>query len=263
MIIEVARKGAAVTWIRNTVDDAISGVNLLRSEGIAAALFHDRFAMCDRLAIETDAVRRFGKNSGAAERRGKVLVATQVIEQTLDLDFDLIVSDLAPLDLLLQRAGRLWRHTHRKRPISGPQILVLSPDPDGPIVADWLGPQARGTSVVYSDHGVLWRTARVITHQSSSKVPDDVRGAIEAVYASDDADIPPALQPARGKALGEKMAQRAFADANLLSVERGYVLSETAWQNESRVATRLSEGVRTLRLCPCRGRPPRSLCGRS
>lgn len=253
MIIGAARKGAAVAWIRNTVDDAISGAELLRSEGIAAALFHARFAMCDRLEIEKDAIRRFGKNSEAFERQGRVLVATQVIEQSLDLDFDLIVSDLAPFDLLLQRAGRLWRHPHRRRPIAGPQMLVLSPDPDGSIAADWLGPQARGTGIVYGDHGVLWRSARVIAGQSRFKVPQDVRGAIEAVYASDDSDIPDALQRARSKALGEKMAQRAFADANLLSVEKGYVLLETAWENETRAATRLSEEVRTLRLARVAG----------
>ena len=70
-------------------------------------LFHARFALADRLEKERRVVRTFGKESGE-ERAGKVLVATQVVEQSLDLDFDALVTDLAPVDLLIQRAGRLW-----------------------------------------------------------------------------------------------------------------------------------------------------------
>ena len=48
-----------------------------------------------------------------------------------------MISDLAPIDLLLQRAGRLWRHTWRARPVAGPTLVVVSPDPDGDIGASW------------------------------------------------------------------------------------------------------------------------------
>src|SRR5690606_12540976 len=114
-IVSAARTGAAVAWIRNSVDDAIAAQDLLRDAGVDAGLFHARSAFGDRYAIEEDVVRRFGKQGGVEQRRGRVLVATQVVEQSLDLDFDLIVSDLAPIDLLLQRAGRLWRHPGRQR----------------------------------------------------------------------------------------------------------------------------------------------------
>ena len=66
--------------------------------------------MGDRLQIETQALDRFGTQSDASQRRGRVLVATQVVEQSLDLDFDCMVSDWAPIDLIIQRAGRLHRH---------------------------------------------------------------------------------------------------------------------------------------------------------
>jgi CRISPR-associated endonuclease/helicase Cas3 len=135
-IAETARAGAAVAWVRNTVDNAFEAAGLLREMSFEVALFHARFAMGDRLEVERAIVGRFGKRGDPARRPG-VLIATQVIEQSLDLDFDLLVSDLAPIDLLLQRAGRLWRHPERPRPILGPRLLVVAPDPAARIGQDW------------------------------------------------------------------------------------------------------------------------------
>ena len=89
--------------------DAIETYNWLLAEldPESLILFHARFAMVDRIGIEEKVISYFGKRSRAADRSGKLLIATQVVEQSLDLDFDLMVSDLAPIDLLIQRAGRL------------------------------------------------------------------------------------------------------------------------------------------------------------
>ncbi|MCV5526468.1 hypothetical protein OFN18_30840, partial [Escherichia coli] len=65
-------------------------------------LFHSRFAFADRMAIEENTLDWFGKNANSSTRRGKILIATQVVEQSLDLDFDWMISDLAPIDLLIQ-----------------------------------------------------------------------------------------------------------------------------------------------------------------
>ncbi len=121
--------GAAVAWVRNTVDDAIAAADALRVRGVdPLLLFHARFAMADRLEIEAEVLRRFGRKS-AGEARRCVLVATQVVEQSLDIDFDLLCTDLAPADLLIQRAGRLWRHKRdaHARAVPGPELLVVSP----------------------------------------------------------------------------------------------------------------------------------------
>jgi CRISPR-associated endonuclease/helicase Cas3 len=99
-IVVAASTGAAVAWVRNTVDDAIVAMEALRARGLAPLLFHARFAMVDRLAIEAEVLRRFGRDS-TGEARRCVLVATQVIEQSLDIDFDLLCTDLAPADLLI------------------------------------------------------------------------------------------------------------------------------------------------------------------
>ena len=70
-------------------------------------VFHAQFLMPDRAAREQELMRRIGKRSTAAERDGLIVVGTQVLEQSLDVDFDVMVTELCPMDLLLQRIGRL------------------------------------------------------------------------------------------------------------------------------------------------------------
>ncbi|WP_294259688.1 CRISPR-associated helicase Cas3' [Propionivibrio sp.] len=86
-------------------------------DGTEIFLFHARFPAEQRQVREDHVLETFGEHGN---RDGtKLLIATQVAEQSLDLDFDLIATDLAPIDLVLQRAGRLWRHARKVRPISG------------------------------------------------------------------------------------------------------------------------------------------------
>ena len=92
------------------------------SDGTEVLLFHARFPADRRQQREDQALEVFGESGSRTGR--KILIATQVAEQSLDLDFDLMVTDLAPIDLVLQRAGRLWRHSRQSRPISGPVLLV-------------------------------------------------------------------------------------------------------------------------------------------
>jgi CRISPR-associated endonuclease/helicase Cas3 len=249
-IADAARTGAAVAWVRNSVDDVLSGAALLSGNGIEAQIFHARFAMGDRLAIETDVVRRFGKYGKEAERHGRVLVASQAIEQSLDVDFDLIVSDLAPIDLLLQRAGRLWRHSWRAhRPIAGPMLLVVSPDPREVRDANWYRDAFPLAASVYDHPVVLWRTALELFTRGAVHVPENVRALIEAVYGPGlEERAPEVFERSANRADGRASAERSFAEQNLLKVESGYVLDRTPWLNEVEVATRLSEETRKVRL---------------
>jgi CRISPR-associated endonuclease/helicase Cas3 len=253
-IAEAARAGAAVAWVRNTVDDAFDAAGLLREMGFEVALFHARFAMGDRLGVERAIVGRFG-NQGDPTRRPGVLVATQVIEQSLDLDFDLLVSDLAPIDLLLQRAGRLWRHPARPRPIPGPRLLVVSPDPAAKIGQDWYAAAFPRAAWVYKNHALLWLSAVALFGRERVRVPEDVRALVEAVY--DDADVeewaPAALQRNVIKALGEAQAARSLAQTNLLSVSKGYGGDHPGWDEDTRTPTRLGEEMTTLRLARITG----------
>lgn len=247
-VVEAARKGAAVAWIRNTVDDALDATGRIRALGLEPLLFHARFTMGDRLRVEAQVMERFGAGTDLEGRRG-ILVATQVVEQSLDLDFDLVVSDLAPIDLLLQRMGRLWRHPARDphRPIAGPRLLVVSPDPVNAPAADWVTNALPGTSNVYPEHALLWRSARALFRRGEVRVPYDVRTLVEEAYGPA-AEVPEALASAADRVRGKASAQTWMARTNTLDLAQGYTLGSGQWAAEHLIPTRDAEDQVTLRL---------------
>ena len=124
--IEAASQGGCVAVIRNTVDGAQETFREIASRlgesRIDLRLFHARYPYEDRQEIETGCLLAYGPPNGEYQGQpvvrpagGSILVATQVVEQSLDLDFDLMVSEVAPIDLLIQRAGRLHRHERDER----------------------------------------------------------------------------------------------------------------------------------------------------
>ena len=247
-IREAAACGAAVAWIRNTVDDVLEGARALAEAGLEPTVFHARFAMIDRQAIEARVTDTFGRDSTPQIRRGRVIVASQVIEQSLDLDFDLVVTDLAPVDLVIQRAGRLWRHAGRPRPIAGPNLLVVSPEPGREVGADWFRALFPKAAHVYPDHALIWTSARVLFETGEIVAPDGIRPMIEAVYARGALDgAPAALERSSFEADGRKRAEKSAALGNLLVLEDGYA-ARSEWSPEVLVPTRLSEARRIFRL---------------
>src|SRR6185312_6887300 len=154
--------GGCGAVIRNTVGLAQSTYLLLKEAfagtDIEIELFHARFPFGRRQEIENRGLDRYGKGPDgkpANPNRPKraVLVATQVIEQSLDLDFDVMVSDVAPVDLVLQRAGRLHRHARGQRPtgVNEPRLWLIEPQ-----IKDGL-PDFGVSGIVYSPH-ILYRT---------------------------------------------------------------------------------------------------------
>ena len=246
-IAAASRAGLAVAWVRNAVDDAIEGQAALKAAGIAADLFHARFAMGDRLAIEATVLERFGREATQVQRAGQVLVATQVIEQSLDLDFDLIVSDLAPIDLLIQRAGRLWRHVRHDRPAVAdvPRLLVISPEATEDADGGWLSGPLRRTRNIYR-WTILWRTARALFEAGAIDTPGDVRRLVASVYDTPDA-APAGLAKALEKEQGNESAAIQMAKMNVLNWKDGYA-SGQGWDSDVRTPTRLTEESVTFRL---------------
>lgn len=174
-LIEAACAGAMVAWVRNTVTDAQQAWREARALGAEPLLFHARMRACDRAMIERRVLAEFGKD---AERGGALLIATQVVEQSLDLDFDLLASDLAPIDLLLQRAGRLHRHAAIRRPrgCETPRLLAVTP-PAGAAAALDFG----GSGSIY-DPATLGLTLGLLDGRAELAIPGQIRELIEAIY---------------------------------------------------------------------------------
>ena len=254
-VVQAARQERAVLYIRNTVDDALDAWRELRRRGVDAAVFHARYAMVDRKTIERKVVDRFDRNSKADARKGRVLVATQIVEQSLDLDFDTMVTDLAPIDLLIQRAGRLWRHQREHRLCwPSPELVVVSPAPGDNAGEHWFRGLFPRAAYVYRNHARLWLTARVLEQEGAIESPEGLRSLLEAVYGSDAAQrLPDGLRANFHECMGRGGAERGLAHMNVLKLSAGYVRDGGAWDSDVRTPTRLmDQPQRTLRLARMR-----------
>jgi CRISPR-associated endonuclease/helicase Cas3 len=150
-------------------------------------LFHGRFLFVDRERIEKHCLEQFGKESQNRPKR-YVLVATQVIEQSLDVDFDLMISDLAPIDLLLQRSGRLHRHTRDRLPrLKDPTLWIVSP------TVDAAGKVNFAESGIIYDRHILLRTWLTLRDKNFVQLPEEMDELIESVYQLD-SEIPETLE---------------------------------------------------------------------
>lgn len=224
----VSGDGGCVLVVCNTVGEAQATYTWLQERfgprglsGNELQLLHARFPGDVREELTRDVTSGMGRSGLRPQRR--IIVATQVVEQSLDLDADLVISDLAPLALLLQRAGRCWRHEtwwarhgrpgDRPRPgwaaSKGPRLVVLDPLVDGGSV-----PKQWGT--VYAEY-LLMATSIVLAARGEQPVviPDDVQGLVEEVHG-DRADRFDWDNPEKGEAwsayTGETMAQRSVGD---------------------------------------------------
>ncbi|MEI6058843.1 MAG: CRISPR-associated helicase Cas3', partial [archaeon] len=187
-----AEQGQQVLWIENTVAEAQEQFQLLSrdpsSMGIECGLLHSRFLKTDREENEKKWVELYGKDNPeerqakgteARQAKGRILVGTQVLEQSLDIDADFLVSRFAPTDMLLQRMGRLWRHENPDRNKSAQcEAWLLVPELNAAIEnADLFGNSAK----VYSPY-VLCRSLNVWHELESVALPNQIRELIEATY---------------------------------------------------------------------------------
>jgi CRISPR-associated endonuclease/helicase Cas3 len=175
-IIDAAEQGALVGIVCNLVAEAQALALMLRAmTHLPVDLFHARFRFTDRQQHELQAIARYGNGKNRAQ--GRILVATQVIEQSLDLDFDWLISQLCPVDLLFQRLGRMHRHPRAERPVGfeQPTCTVMLP----------AGPNFGLHNVIYSCERVLWRTQQMLFQHESIHFPAAYREWIERVYQSE------------------------------------------------------------------------------
>lgn len=265
----VSGGGGCALVVCNTVGNAQETYGWLKkrfaSRGLAGEelqILHARFPGDLREQRTQKVTAGLGRRGPRPERR--IIVATQVVEQSLDLDADLVVSDLAPLALLLQRAGRCWRHEtwwarhgrpgERERPDwakqTGPRLVVLDPlRVDGGSV-----PKQWGT--VYPEF-LLMETSQVLAEQGNVPVtiPDDVQGLVERVHddRSDRFDWgSPAKSEKWSAYVGKNLAERSVG--KILVIPRAKRVSELrqlhhlqGTEDEWEAATRLgADSVRLL-----------------
>lgn len=216
---QLADGGCAVV-VRNTVPRVQETAERLAGEfgEDRITINHSRFLACDRASKDRDLLRRFGPPENHPDRPDlHIVVASQVVEQSLDVDFDLMVTDLAPVDLVLQRLGRLHRH-HRDRPERLRQarcaLVGVRGWDEEPVTA------VRGSRHVYRDHTLL-RAAAILADRDTLTLPHDIAPLVRLAYG--DAPVgPPSWRPAMDA------AARAAADSarERASSARDFLLDE-------------------------------------
>lgn len=181
-------EGGCAGVIVNTVKKAQKIAQLLRESlpDKEVQLFHAQFLMPDRAARENQLMARIGKGSEPERRNDLIVVGTQVMEQSLDIDLDVLVTELCPMDLLLQRIGRLHRH-RRSRPAPLQQACCAVLD-TGENAFD------AGSEAIYGQW-LLWRTRKFLPR--SIRLPEEISPLVQQVYGWE--------REAPGGAQGEKM----------------------------------------------------------
>ena len=208
---ELAEGGCAVV-IRNTVREAQETYEAVRNVfgREQSTLLHSRFLAAERAARDRRMLELFGKHSQQRPVR-HVVVATQVIEQSLDVDFDLMLTDPAPMDLVLQRIGRLHRHDRAERPrgLRDARCLVIVEDATP---SPWA--YSRGTDYVYARYAVL-RTLGIVADRGEILVREPLDYAeLTTLAYTDDVPVGPAQwREALDAALEERNKARAQAQA--------------------------------------------------
>ena len=236
--LEAIASNQAVLWIRSTVADALDDYHAFQSLGSNTILHHSRFADIDRQYLDQKVLRILGPGG---QRAGVVIVGTQTLEQSLDIDADLLVTDVIPADVLLQRLGRLHRHRTNTEPTA---ILLEPGDWDARVRADGrpLGGSGFGWAWIYSPLAVRETVERLRVHSKVS-VPDDVREMVELATHTDHLEARARVYGKRWIALWHRLYGNAIAEtqqaiAGLVDRTRDY---SAALINE-RVPTRLGDG---------------------
>ena len=175
-------KGGCAAVICNTVGRAQAVYSLLEAkrrsgdldiDGENLLLFHSRFPPVWRKEIEQQVLKKFGK--GGTRPHKAIVVATQVIEQSLDIDFDLMISDLAPVDLILQRAGRLHRHSGNERYGLPRRLVIAGPKLDKDGLPQFVEDRFYGRYILTRSYFTLRSESKIV-------IPEDTSRLIESVY---------------------------------------------------------------------------------
>ena len=245
--VALAENGGCVLWVCNTVglaQEQYQKFRALADKRFRLGILHSRFPFWRREELEDEWMERLGKSG--ARRNASILVSTQIVEQSVDLDADLLVTELAPTDMLLQRTGRLWRHQRDRPPASSPRLIILE---ETATLDDFRRMEARsivktlgGKAYVYAPY-VLLRSLEVWKGRKHIAIPTHIRSVIEATY-EERGDEPESWQTLLDEWFATDSGKKFFANRNSN-------LWTVALEDEEGVQTRLNE-IPTLSLVLCR-----------
>lgn len=239
-VVEAAQQGALVGIVCNLVDHAQGLAHALRAvTSLPVDIFHARYRFEDRQQHEQQVIANYGRQ--AERKQGRILVATQVIEQSLDLDFDWLITQLCPVDLLFQRLGRLHRHQRRRPPgFESPTCTVLLPRQQ----------QYGLHEFIYGNARVLWRTEQLLLSTGKGiEFPQAYRSWIEKVYANDDWENEPesvcmSWEAFRVVEKGKNYWAKQLTDPNRVPVK----------ETDDNVRALTRDGEMSQGVVPCKGR---------
>jgi CRISPR-associated endonuclease/helicase Cas3 len=233
--VRAAQDDKAILWIRSTVTNAIDDWEQFTQQGVPVILHHSRYSDEDRAWLDAQVLSVIGLGG---QRRGVAIVGTQTLEQSLDIDADLLVTDACPADVLLQRLGRLYRHR-----TGTPLAVVIHPEPWETYVGARRFQALQRWHFVYSPLMVR-TTVEWVAARGLIRVPEDVRELVEtathpahlaaqaqgygAEWTAIEASMGAAAMQARQEALAGLIDRGAHYRSNLVS---------------DRVPTRLGDGT--------------------
>ena len=268
LALGAARHGAKVLVVRNTVDYAVNTQRAIEAGPEAsdqslmflckgkATLHTGRFAAEDRLLLDAAVAEQLGKHRAGG---GRIVVGTQTLEQSLDIDADLLITDLCPMDVLLQRIGRLHRHDRKNRPdgYREPRCIVLLPPHDDltPLLSKKGGGASRNGlgGYVYPDLRILELTRRLVAEHSDGepwRIPEMNRELVERTIHPDALgelveEMGEAWVNHRNEVEGVMIANHLTARNVVIKRDKSFIDAEVVFANvEEAIRTRLGdEGI--------------------
>ena len=265
--VSFANQGAHVLVIRNRVRDCLETQQMMESLFPESThLFfqchgqftphHARYPRSDRQSLDLALESAFGRGR---PMRGLICIATQTVQQSLDLDTDIMIADICPMDVLLQRVGRLHRHEVTRRPagFESPRLIVITPSAtefDGYIHSDGNARGPLGIGTVYENVCVLEATRQLLEKYPVLCLPGDCRLLVESALH------PECLQAiCREKGAkwlrhneciqGQYSGMKRQANLNIVNWESEFGDTEALFPSTAlsgKIATRLGEGDRLV-----------------
>lgn len=248
--LTLAGEGAQVLWVCDTVARAQEDFTTLCQQAAMLScppdmgLLHSRFPFFRREMLERYWMDRLGP-AGRREQ-GAILVSTQIVEQSVDLDADVLFSELAPTDMLLQRLGRLWRHPRKGRPVPFPLFVLLREsarcEDFRHMDAAAICARLREKALVYRPY-VLLRTLEIWESLEKLTLPADIRSLMAATYV--EKDVPPGWEQLYAEQYGRELADRRLAEMHTN-------VWQAALDDTADLRTRLSADDALMVLCTAR-----------